>query len=177
MRARIGLAVLGLGFWALPASAAVVGASGSGFEVSHRVNLVVPPEVAYAAFGNVAAWWDGEHTYSGDARNLSLELTPGGCFCERIPPGGGIEHLRVTFVDPGKRLVLTGSLGPLLYEATAGVMDVQVKSIAGGSQLTLNYRAAGFANGGAEKMAPLVDRVLSEQLKRYRAFATGRPRT
>jgi len=102
---------------------------------------------------------------------------PGGCFCERFPKGGGIEHMRVTYVDPGKRVLLTGALGPLLFEATAGVMDVQVKSSAGGSQLTLDYRAAGFAKGGAEKLAPLVDQVLSEQLKRYRTFAASRPRT
>ena len=34
-----------------------------------------------------------------------------------------------------------------------------------------------FANGGAEKLAPLVDQVLGEQVKRLRAFATSRPRT
>ena len=37
--------------------------------------------------------------------------------------------------------------------------------------MTLDYRVAGFANGGAEKMAPLVDGVLAEQFKRYREFA------
>ncbi len=34
----------------------------------------------------------------------------------------------------GKRVVLTGSLGPLLYDATAGSMDVQFEKIAGGTQ-------------------------------------------
>ena len=160
-----------------PARAEVVSASSNGFHVRQVVNLVVPAEAAFASFANIGAWWDGEHTYSGDSRNLSLELAPGGCFCERIPPGGGIEHLRVTYLDPGKRVLFTGSLGPLLYEATAGVMDVQVNSRGGGSQLTLDYRAAGFANGGAEKMAPLVDQVLAGQLKRFRTFAASRPRT
>ena len=161
-----------------PATAEVVAFSPNGFEVSHTVNLVVKPDVAFSSFANVGAWWDSEHTYSGDAKNLSLELRPGGCYCERIPKGGGgIEHMRVTYVDPGKRVVMTGPLGPLLYEAVAGVMDVQVKSTAAGSQLTLNYRAAGFAKGGADKMAPLVDRVLAEQVKRLRAYSTSRPRT
>ena len=160
-----------------PAAAEVVSASAHGFEVRETVNLVAPPEIAWASFGNVRAWWDPEHTYGGKAANLSLDLSLGGCFCERFSKGGGIEHMRVTYLDPGKRVVLTGALGPLLYEATAGVMDVQVKSTAGGSQLTLDYRAAGFANGGAEKLAPLVNEVLSEQLKRYRAFAASRPRT
>jgi hypothetical protein len=71
--------------------------------------------------------------------------------------------------------VLTGALGPLLYEAVTGVMDVQVKTIAGGAQLTLDYKAAGFAKGSADKLAPAVDSVLAAQMKRYRAYATSRP--
>ena len=174
MRHIVGFAVL---LASAPASAEVVNASANGFEISHTVNLVVKPEAAFAAFGNVAAWWNAEHSYSGSARNMTLALSPGGCFCERFPAGGGIEHMRVTYVDPNKRVVLTGSLGPLLYEATSGVMDVQVKPRAGGSQLVLNYRAAGFFKGGAAATAPIVDKVLGEQLKRYRVFVTAQPRT
>jgi hypothetical protein len=162
---------------ASPTAAEVVSASSNGFEVRQTVNLVVPPDIAFAAFRDIPGWWDPEHTYSGDAANLSLNLAPGGCFCERFPKGGGIEHLHVAYVDPGKHVILTGSLGPLLYEATAGVMDVQVKSTAGGSQLTLDYRVAGFAKGGGEKLAVDVDQMLGEQMKRLRAYATARPRT
>jgi hypothetical protein len=169
--------LLGALLIAAPASAEVVSASPNGFEVRETVSLVVRPEIAVDAFAEMPAWWDPEHTYSGKSENLSLELAPGGCFCERFPDGGGIEHMRVTFVDPGKRAVLTGALGPLLYEAIAGVMDVQVKSTAGGSQLTLDYRAAGFANGGGDKLAIAVDQVLAGQMKRLRAYATSRPRT
>jgi hypothetical protein len=135
----------------------------------------VPPAAAFDAFRNIGAWWDPEHTYSGDSANLSLALVPGGCFCELLPKGGGIEHMRVTYIEPGKHVVLTGALGPLLYEAVTGVMDVQVKTIAGGAQLTLDYKAAGFAKGGADKLAPAVDSVLAGQMKRYRAYATSRP--
>lgn len=163
---------------ATPVSAEVVNASSNGFEVRETVPLVVPPDVAFRAFGDLPSWWDPEHTYSGSSSNLRLELVAGGCFCERMPKtGGGVEHMHVVFVDPGKRVVLTGPLGPLLYEATTGVMDVQVKTIAGGSQLTLDYKVAGFANGGADKLAPAVDGVLAEQMKRFRTYATARPRT
>ena len=159
---------------AAPASAEVVSASANGFEVRQRVSVVVPPSAAWTAIGQIGGWWAASHTYSGDAANMRLELRPGGCFCERIPKsGGGVEHMRVSYVEPGKRLVMTGSLGPLLYEATAGVMDIQIERIAGGSRLVMNYRAAGFANGGAERLAPLVDQVLVEQMKRLRAYASG----
>ena len=160
-----------------PAAAEVVSASSNGFEVRETVTLVVPADRAFDSFGKVADWWDADHTYTGDSRNLSLNLIPGGCFCERFPKGGGIEHLRVTYVEPGKRIVLTGALGPLLYEATSGVMNVEVKPAAGGSHLTLDYRVSGFFNGGAEKLAPQVDEVLAGQIKRLRSYATGRPRT
>ena len=88
-----------------------------------------------------------------------------------IVVGGGVEHMHVAYVVPGERVVLTGALGPLLYEATTGVMDVKIERIAGGSRVTMNYRAAGFANGGGERMAPLVDQVLGQQMKGYRALA------
>jgi uncharacterized protein YndB with AHSA1/START domain len=160
-----------------PASAEVVSASSNGFEVRETVPLVVPPNVAWSSFANVSQWWDPDHTYSGKSENLSLTLQPGGCFCERFPKGGGIEHMRVTYVEPGKHAVLTGALGPLLYEGTVGVMDVQVKPVAGGAQLTLDYKVAGFASGGADKLAAAVDGVLADQMTRLRTYAAHRPRT
>ena len=174
MRFVFAIATLAL---AAPAAAEVVSASANGFEVRETVPLVVPPDAAYAAFANIADWWDPQHTYSGDSANLSLALNPGGCLCERIPKtGGGVEHLRVAYVEPGKHIVLTGALGPLLYEAVTGVMEVQVKTIAGGSQVTLDYKASGFAKGGAEKLASAVDQMLAAQLKRYREYAASRPK-
>ena len=159
----------------LPVSAAaeVVSASDHGFEVQQSVNLVIPQPKAFSAFGQVGQWWSKDHTYSGDPARMSLQLRPGGCFCETLEGGGGIEHMHVTMVRPGEQVVLTGGLGPLLYQATAGVMDVKVERIAGGSRVTMNYRAAGFANGDAAKFAPLVDQVLGEQIKRFRAYAAG----
>jgi len=159
-----------------PASAEVLSASPTGFEVQEVVNLVVPQPSAYAAFGQVGQWWNKEHTYSGEASRMSLQLRPGGCFCEPLEGGGGVEHMRVTYLKPGEQIVLTGSLGPLLYQATAGVMDIRFERIAGGTRVTLNYRAAGFARGDGDKMAPLVDQVLADQMKRYRTYAAGAPK-
>ena len=161
---------------AAPASAEVVSASPTGFEVQEVVNLVVPQPNAYAAFGQIGRWWNKDHTYSGDAARMSLQLRPGGCFCEPLEGGGGIEHMRVTYLKPGEQIVLTGSLGPLLYQATAAVMDVKFERIAGGTRVTMNYRAAGFAKGDGDKLAPLVDQVLAEQMKRYRAYAAAAPK-
>ena len=156
------------------ARAEVIHADPHGFEVREQVQLVVPAAEAIAAFSKIPGWWLKDHTYSGDSANLSLDVRPGGCFCERFPKsGGGIEHLRVTYVKPGQEIIMTGALGPLLGEAVTGVMRVTVEGIAGGSQLTLDYRAAGFGNGGGDKFAPMVDAMLADQMKRYRAFAAA----
>lgn len=168
--------LIAISMMATPASAAVVAADDHGFEIQHSINLVVPQAEAFTAFGQIGQWWNNEHTYSGDGKRMSLQMRPGGCFCEPLEGGGGIEHMRVTYVQPGERVVLTGGLGPLLYEATAGVMDVKVERIAGGSRVTMNYRVAGFAKGGAAAMAPLVDQVLGDQMKRFRVYAAGAPK-
>lgn len=171
------LVLAALGLASTPAAAEVVSSSANAMRVRHVVQVVVPTQVAYAAFTNVGGWWNGKHSYSGDAANMSLATIAGGCFCERVPKtGGSVEHMRVAFVEPGARLVMTGSLGPLLYEATTGVMDVRVERIAGGSRVTLDYKVAGFADGNAASLAPLVDSVLADQMRRYRAFAVGRSR-
>lgn len=157
------------------AAAEVVGSNNNGFELRQTVELSIPPRAAFHDFTQISRWWDDAHTYSGKSANLSLVTRPGGCFCEQLPGGGGVEHMRVAYVAPGEQLVMAGSLGPLLYEATAGVMDVKVERTARGSRLTLSYKVAGFANGGAAKLAPLVDGVLAGQLGRYRKYA-ARPR-
>jgi hypothetical protein len=56
-------------------------------------------------------------------------------------------------------------------------MDVQVKSAGGGAQFLLDYRVAGFANGRGAELAPAVDKVLADQMKRYRAYVTKQPRS
>src|SRR4051794_41981845 len=100
---------------ATPAAAEVVSASANGFEVRETVQLVVPAVAAYAAFANIGDWWDPEHSYSGDAANLSLNLVPGGCFCERLPKsGGGGGHLSANLFETGEEIVLPGGRRPLL---------------------------------------------------------------
>lgn len=151
---------------AIPAQAKVVSADAHGFEIVHEKLVTGSPTEAWARIGRIQSWWSKDHTYSGDAANLRLSLVPGGCFCERFPNGGGIEHLRVTYADPGKRAVLTGALGPLLYEAVAGSMDIELKREARVTRVTLTYRVAGFVRGNGTAMALAVDQVIGEQMSR-----------
>ena len=166
---KVLMAIVGL-LAASPAAAEVVSASANGFHLRHSVTLTTGSGAAFDAFAKIDRWWSPDHTYGGDASRLSLALKPGGCFCEALT-GGGVEHLRVNYVDRPKRLVLTGALGPLLYQAVAGVMDVRFEADGAGTKVTLDFKAAGFATGGADTLAPAVDKVLGEQFTRYAAFA------
>ncbi len=174
MRPALPCAVL-CAFVASPVAAEVTAATANGFEMRQVRRTAFAPADAYARFVDVARWWNPEHTYSGKAENLSLRAVAGGCFCETLADGGGVEHLRVAMVMPGKRMVLAGALGPLLYDAVAGSMDVVVKPAEGGSEVTITYRVAGFAKGGADKLAPIVDKVLGEQADRLAASMAARP--
>ena len=80
--------------------------------------------------------------------------------------------MRVAYVEPGKKIVMMGSLGPLLYEATSGVLQLMVEpGRDGGSSLIMNYRVAGFHKGGGERFAPVVDQVLGAQMAGLRQAA------
>ena len=71
--------ILAAGLLVAPAiaHAEVVSSSANGFHVRQTVQLVVPQPNAYASFQQLPGWWNSEHTYSGDSKNLSLELKSG----------------------------------------------------------------------------------------------------
>lgn len=158
---------------AAPGSAGVVFLTPNTFISHHVVELDTSPDQAFRRFGHIGRWWNPEHSYSGKRSNLTLDLEAGGCFCEKLPKGGSAEHMRVSLVQPGNRLVLNGGLGPLMFQGIAGTMDILFEKTGGGNTLvTLDYRVAGFAYSNAEKNAPLVDKVLAEQMQRYKAYAS-----
>ena len=69
----------------------------TGFNLRHVAEAPnVAPPVVWAALADVGKWWDPEHTYSGDARNLTLEPFVRGCFCEKLSLYAGIEHATVS---------------------------------------------------------------------------------
>jgi hypothetical protein len=161
---------------ATPASAKVVSAVPHGFEVAETATVAATPAQAYAALAQAGRWWNGAHTYSGDAANMRLEPRPGGCLCERMKDDGAIEHMRVVYAQPHHTLRLQGGLGPLQQEGVVGSLSWSIRPVAGGAEITQRYVVGGYVRSGAEKLAPLVDQVLTEQLTRLKRFLdTGQP--
>ncbi|MEO1037122.1 MAG: ATPase [Pseudomonadota bacterium] len=157
--------------------AAVTDSAANGFTVTHEITTsALPAKVWTTLTENVDAWWHPDHTFSGDAANLSIDATPLGCFCERLDDGGSVVHLTVTFIQRGEMLRLTGGLGPLGLMGVDGNMTISVIPANGGTILKLVYTVGGYSPDGLDNIAGAVDGVLGEQMKRLASFAeTGRP--
>jgi uncharacterized protein YndB with AHSA1/START domain len=158
------------------AAGAAVQTAPNGFVVRHEATLNAPPAKVYEALLAVGAWWDPAHTYSGDSNNLSIDARPRGCFCERLADGGGVEHMRVVYLAPGKVLRMSGGLGPLQGSGLAGAMTWALAPSGNGTKLQLTYSVGGFIEGGFEKVAPAVEDMLGHQLARLKLLVdTGSP--
>ena len=149
----------------------------TGFLVKLETNIHAPPAKVYEALvAQIGSWWNPEHTYSHDAKNLSIDARPGGCFCEKLPNGGGIEHLRVVYIAPPQVVRFSGALGPLQASGVAGSMTWKLSGGSDTTRFELSYSVGGFIPGGFEKIAPAVEAMLREQVDRLKMFAeTGKP--
>ena len=61
-----------------PAHAEVKSTAADHIQLLFTERVAAPPAAVYAAIGQIERWWSGEHSYSGDAANLSLSMQPGG---------------------------------------------------------------------------------------------------
>ncbi len=162
---------------ATAAQGEVVDKTASGFLTVHEATVTAPSAIVYAAFvTDVGRWWNPEHTYSNDAANLSIDARPGGCFCEKLANGGGVQHMTVVYMTPGQAVRMAGGLGPLQGSGLAGSMTWTFSPAASGTKVAISYSVGGYMRGGFDTMAPAVDFVVGDQLSRFKNFVeTGKP--
>ncbi|MEM1263138.1 MAG: SRPBCC family protein [Pseudomonadota bacterium] len=174
---RVGVLVLAATVAWPSADAAVTDSAANGFTVEHSVTAAASAETVWAALINdVGKWWHPDHSFSQNAANLSINAVPLGCFCERLPNGGSVVHMTVTFVQPKEMLRLTGGLGPLGLMGVDGNMTISVIATTAGTRLQLVYSVGGYSADGLDQIAAAVDGVLGEQMTRLATFAeSGRP--
>jgi uncharacterized protein YndB with AHSA1/START domain len=147
-----------------------------GFEISDSTSIQAPAPKVFRALSQIGRWWNSEHTVSGNARNLSMDLKVGGCFCEMTATGRRRLHMVVVDVDPDKTIRLRGALGPLQAEGVDGALTWTIAPADKGVTLTQTYVVGGYLRDGTAKWAGPVDEVLHEQLMRLKAFVeTGSP--
>ncbi|WP_420470522.1 hypothetical protein [Brevundimonas sp. FT23042] len=125
------------------------------------------PPTLYAAVGAVGLWWDGAHTYSGDARNMTLPLEVGGCFCEQLADGTAFEHGRVVGIDLASGISLDAPLGPLKGKAARADWRIEWSGDGPDRTLVMTYVVQG---DGLGVWADGVDGVMSGQFARLVRF-------
>jgi uncharacterized protein YndB with AHSA1/START domain len=148
------------------ASAEVAGQNDAGFAVTGTATIPATPKRVWGILVEPARWWDPQHTWSGKATNLSLRPQAGGCFCETLPGGGSVEHMRVIYADPARQLRMVGALGPLQGEGLTATLTVTLEASDDQTKLAWSYKAGGYTDLPLAQIAPAVDVVLKEQFAR-----------
>ena len=156
--------------------AATSDVSPTGFVVTFRHEVKATPHRVWEALGEIDKWWNGSHSWSGQAANLSLATQAGGCFCERWG-ANSVMHARVIHAVEDRMLRLEGSLGPLQALAATSIMTFALEAPKdGGTTLVVTYRVAGNEAAGLQQLAGPVDGVIGEQARRLAAYVeTGTP--
>ncbi len=173
-RSFIGLPSVILGalfFFATAAQAKVTASSENHFIIEHEVTVPLDTQASYLLLGKPSKWWNSAHTWSGNAKNLSLSLKAGGCFCEAWD-GNSVMHAQVILAQPGSVLRLQGGLGPLQDMAVVAVLTYNLKKTEAGTTVQMVYRVSGNASHNLGSLTQIVDKVLGEQLEGFRKTAS-----
>lgn len=156
-----------LAMLACPLKAEVTSLGEYEFTVRHEISIKAEPFVVYRTMtAHINEWWNGEHSWSGEASNLYMKIERGGCFCERLPDNGRVEHLRIIYLAPGEEIRFDGALGPLQTMPVDGRMIWKIDATETGSKVSFTYMVFGHPEGGLKGIAPAVDAVIGEQLAR-----------
>jgi uncharacterized protein YndB with AHSA1/START domain len=158
----------------LPAAAGaeVKMATAEGAIIEHRYDIAATPAAAWQALVHPERYWPKDHTWSGDAANLSLAPVAGGCFCERWNDGSA-EHARVVMAKPGQLLRLRGSLGPFQEMAVTGVLTVVLEPVESGTRAVVTYRLSGDASHEFAAFIKVVDEVVGLQFGGFARLAAA----
>ena len=160
------------------AQAKVVETAADRFVTRDTASVKTAPLATWLALIKPGEWWNPQHSWSGDARNMTITPQGGGCFCERIPVGdsgnssameGSARHAEVLQAFPMKVLRMRGGFGPLQGEPATGVLTITLKEVPGGTRILWEYNVGGPMRYTIAEIAPAVDAVMTEQLKRLQA--------
>lgn len=147
------------------AHAEIVAAAPDHFTLKLEASTALSPDEVWDRLINPERWWLSDHTFSGDAANLSIDPQAGGLWREDWD-GGSVWHGTVLQAQPGKVLSLNAPFGPLQGLAVTSVWTISLEeNDGGGTQITFDHVTNGTPASGLENMAPAVDFVKGEALK------------
>lgn len=167
-KSMLGGAALAAALLAGSCQADVADKQANGFSLDEKYQIKAAPEKVYAAMIDPSRWWNSAHTFSGDAKNMTFDARAGGCWCETLPNGGGVVHMTVVNIVPGKLVRMRGALGPFQSTAMEGAMNVTFTPKDGGTALEVSYNLGGYVNGGFDALATTADGVIKLQFYRLK---------
>lgn len=154
-----------LALFATGASAEVRARTDNGFTLGYERPVRAGPDTVLETVAMPSGWWSSDHTYSGDAANIRLDMIPGGCWCEALP-GGGVKHAEVVMVWPGRRMVrFDAPFGPLQGMGAEAVLTMTWSDPPDGGERVLRWTFV-VSGPGTGAMADVIDGVMTEQFRR-----------
>ncbi len=153
---------------ATQAQAEIIEASEDHYVLHHEARSAMSPADLWARLIRPADWWHPDHTYSGDAGNLSFDPQAGGLWREDWADGS-VLHGRVLNVTPGKMLRLDAPFGPLQEMAVTTDWTITIEPDGEGSKVTFNEISNGVTASKLDTLAPAVDFVKGEAIQRLTA--------
>lgn len=156
---------LALALFATGVSAEVRARTDNGFTLGYERPVRAAPDRVLETVAMPSGWWSSDHTYSGGAANIRLDMIPGGCWCEALP-GGGVKHAEVVMVWPERRMVrFDAPFGPLQGMGADAVLTMTWSDPPEGGERVLRWTFV--VNGpGTGAMADVIDGVMTEQFRR-----------
>lgn len=147
------------------ATAEIVTSSADHFTLKLEAQSDLPPSEVWARLIEPSEWWQSDHTYSGDANNLSLDPQAGGLWRETWE-GGSVWHGTVLQAQAEQSLVLSAPFGPLQGLAVTSIWTITLTpNESGGTQITFDHVTNGTDASGLEALAPAVDFVKRQAIE------------
>ena len=170
------LLALSIGCWldVRSVSADVIASAEDGFQVKVVKQTKADSKVAFhSMIHEFSNWWNGDHSFSGDAKNLSMDLEKG-CMFEKLPEGGFVRHMEIVFYQPHQTLRLSGGLGPLQGMGVSGSLTFTLTENESGTKIEMTYNVVGSKFQQLDKIAAPVNQVLTEQMERLQKFCDSK---
>lgn len=150
------------------AHADIIEAAADHYVLKQEATSPLSPADMWARLIEPARWWHPDHTYSGSADNLSLSAEAGGLWREDWD-GGSVVHGTVILVNSGVQLRLDAPFGPLQAIGAKTTWTITIAPEGDGSKVTFDEIAYAASSSKLDALAPAVDFVKTEAIKRLTA--------
>jgi uncharacterized protein YndB with AHSA1/START domain len=148
-----------------PVAAEIVSSSQTHYVLRFEAPSPLPPERLWQRLVTPSSWWHPDHTYSGDAGNLTLDARAGGLWQEQWA-SGAVAHGTVVYIEHAKTLRLEAPFGPLQALGAHAIWTISLSPHEDGTLVVFDEIATAPQGSNMVEMAKAVDFVKSEAMRR-----------